>query len=863
MMLAVCASAQGSTESISILHSFGYHAGLDGGVAPNTLVKVKGNYYGTTAGGGSASLGALFKFDPASGDVTVLHAFCDGSTADDGQSPSSLILGSDGNLYGTTIWGGSTTTPGKQSGYGVLFEYEMAKGKVLVLHSFRDGSVAGDGEQPQSLTQGSDGNLYGVAMEGGSTNTNGALFEYNRATKVLSIVHSFGDGSVTSDGKYPKFIIQGQQGVLYGTTESGGSAGYGALFSYSTTAGFAIVHNFYDGSVSGDGKWPTALAQASNGTIYGVASYGGSNSEGVLYKYGASSGVAIVHGFTGSATDGMYPTALAFSSSGVLYGVTQLGGAANRGTIFSYTSSNGVSTVYSFQSAQVTDGSVPNAIIAGANGIMYGLTQYGGTLGTSTWYTGQGTVFTFNPTGTKTTIAHDFGGVTTDGIWPTTLVWGSDGNLYGGTECGGSSNSTSESGSGVVFALSGDTDAESVLYNLGTSAADGRDVSTILFGLNDELYATTEFGGAHSYGDMFSIDPASGDENILHQFNPELQTDAGSPDALVQTSDGEFYGGAQYGGVYDEAVFFDYALGSTDISDLRSFDNYDDIHLVVGADGNIYGVANQEGGYGVFFEYNRTSASFAVLQRFSSNEAYPSSLIQGADGNFYGTTFNGGTAGIGTLYEINMTTSELTILHSFSDGSVANDGYFPVAVVQGADKNLYGVTMAGGYKPTGVASSGDGVLFEYGATTGYALVHTFGDGSVAQDGAEPTAIVAGADGNIYGATENGGAAYEGTLFALGFARLKSLALNPASVIGGNQSNATVTLTGKAPIGGMTLSIQSSSADATLPAKTITIPAGSTSVQFKVGTLGVAAQTTAKIAVKYGSITKTATLTIKP
>ena len=126
--------------------------------------------------------------------------------------------------------------------------------------------------------------------------------------------------------------------------------------------------------------------------------------------------------------------------------------------------------------------------------------------------------------------------------------------------------------------------------------------------------------------------------------------------------------------------------------------------------------------------------------------AYGGGVIQAADGNFYGTTWYGGTASDGVVYKITPQ-GQLTILHSFGDGSVANDGngnQGASSLVQGSDGNFYGTTVGGG-------SAGKGAVYKVTPTGTVTILHSFADGSVNKDGTEPFApLIQGADGNFYG-----------------------------------------------------------------------------------------------------------------
>ncbi|MGO8669948.1 MAG: choice-of-anchor tandem repeat GloVer-containing protein, partial [Capsulimonadaceae bacterium] len=269
---------------MTILHSFGDGSVANDGQYPGAglIQGSDGNFYGTTTGGGSAGGGTVFTMTP-SGVVTILHSFGDGSVPNDGMHPwAGLVQGSDGSFYGATGQGGS-------AGVGTVFTM-TSSGAVTILHSFGDGSISNDGEDAENtLIQGSDGNLYGTTLLGGSASV-GAAFKITQSG-VLTILHSFGDGSVANDGQVPEGLIQGTDGSFYGTCTRGGStatgspqSGYGAAFKITPSGLVTILHSFGDGSVPDDGIWPSSgLMQDSDGTFYGSTESGGSVDWGTVF----------------------------------------------------------------------------------------------------------------------------------------------------------------------------------------------------------------------------------------------------------------------------------------------------------------------------------------------------------------------------------------------------------------------------------------------------------------------------------------------------------------------------------------------------------------------------------------------------
>ncbi|MGO8671214.1 MAG: choice-of-anchor tandem repeat GloVer-containing protein [Capsulimonadaceae bacterium] len=298
-----------STDAVTILHSFGDGSVPNDGEGPyaGLIEGSDGNYYGTTQVGGAARYGAAFKMSP-SGAMTILHSFSDGSVANDGETPyAGLIQGSDGNFYGTTYFGGSTS-------YGVAFKMTPS-GAVTILHSFHDGSVSSDGEGPYGgLIQGSDGDFYGTTYYGGSAN-DGTVFKMT-GSGAMTILHSFGDGSVASDGENPNAgLILGSDGNYYGTTHFGGSAAVGAAFKMTPAGVVTILHSFGDGTVANDGTWPLAgLIEGTNGSFYGTTYQGGSDDMGAVFELVFAPAVpAAPSGLT--ATAGSAQVSLSWSAS--------------------------------------------------------------------------------------------------------------------------------------------------------------------------------------------------------------------------------------------------------------------------------------------------------------------------------------------------------------------------------------------------------------------------------------------------------------------------------------------------------------------------------------------------------------------
>jgi len=186
-----------------------------------------GNLY-TTAGQGGSNNGAVFKVTPA-GTLTVLYNF-DGTH---GNYPASgLTLGTDGNLYGTTVFGGANSR-------GTIFNVAPS-GSLTVLYSFPSQF---DGASPEAPpVQGTDGNWYGTASGGGLNK--GTVYQLT-PSGTFAVLYRF---SVT-DGSIPIApLVQGTDGSFYGTTPYGGANGYGEIFKITTAGALTVLYSF-DGGV--------------------------------------------------------------------------------------------------------------------------------------------------------------------------------------------------------------------------------------------------------------------------------------------------------------------------------------------------------------------------------------------------------------------------------------------------------------------------------------------------------------------------------------------------------------------------------------------------------------------------------------
>lgn len=274
----------GGTETV--LYSF--TGGADGGYPFAGLIRdTAGNLYGTASAFGSSGYGTVFKLD-TSGTLTVLHSFTGGTT--DGLYPyGGLLQDKAGNLYGTTTQGGGTGCYGQ--GCGTVFKVDTS-GTETVLHSFA--GYPSDGALPDftSLLMDKEGNLYGITSEGGSSSVCtlgcGVVFKLSTGGSE-TVLHNF--VGYPSDGCFAFGTpAMDKEGNLYGTTDSCGY-GYGVVWKVSQNGTETVLHSF-NGS---DGAYPIAgVILDAKGNLYGNTEGGGSYDNGTVYRLSPSGKLVVL-----------------------------------------------------------------------------------------------------------------------------------------------------------------------------------------------------------------------------------------------------------------------------------------------------------------------------------------------------------------------------------------------------------------------------------------------------------------------------------------------------------------------------------------------------------------------------------------
>ncbi len=351
-----------------------------------------GTLYGTTEKGGNGC-GTVFGVKPSGGNFHVVYRFS--CNDNDGRYPFGRLAFVNGWLWGTTDHGG---LGGCFAGCGTIFAVDPANHKLTFIYSFTGGS---NGAYPRGGVIAVNGLIYGTTQNGGTgcfVSGCGTVFELNPATGVQRVVYRFHG----ADGAYPRGALLAQTGTLYGTTANGGDAcpghGCGVVFAiHPSQRQERVVYAFTGRPL---GEHPYSDLVAANGHLWGTTVNGGVGYGTVFAVDPSNRHKYEQYAFKGGS-DGAYPFAGVTLLNGQLYGTTRRGGSGcgrlvGCGTVFTLNPLTGAeSVVWNF--TDEPDGLAPDTGLTEAAGALYGTTPRGGTGIPNGCYDGCGTVFAISP----------------------------------------------------------------------------------------------------------------------------------------------------------------------------------------------------------------------------------------------------------------------------------------------------------------------------------------------------------------------------------------------------------------------------------------------------------------------------------
>ncbi len=388
----------------------------------------------------------------------------------------------------------------------------------------------------------------------------------------------------------------------------------GAAFSLpafcASAAAYSVVHSF--GANSTDGTMPKArLTQDKRGNLWGTTYEGGAYRNpscgsagcGTVFKIAANGAYSVVHNFGANGSDGNGPLpGLIQTRRGNLWGTTASGGAHGRGTVFEIATNGTYSVAYSF-GASAADGKLPQSgLTQDETGDLWGTTVAGGAHNA-------GTLFKVAANGAYS-LVYDFGAHSTDGTGPLAgLILLKTGSFWGTTYAGGGWTCDGR-GCGTVFSFDPRTGREKIVHSFGGNSSDGwSPYSGLMRDSRDIFWGTTYQGGAHSYGTLFKV-TANRAYSVVHSFGAN-GTDGTYPYAgLTEDTKGNLWGTTVDGGAHD--------------------------------DGTVFAIA--------------ANGTYTIVRSFGANSAdgvWPyAGLMRDRHGNLWGTTYQGGAHGAGTVFKI-------------------------------------------------------------------------------------------------------------------------------------------------------------------------------------------------------------------
>lgn len=784
---------------MTVLHSF--TNGIDGANGYGGLVLSGNTLYGAASGGGASGAGTVYAVNTDGTGFATLHSF-NGSS--DGAGPEATLLLSGNTLYGPARYGGTY-------GSGTVFAVTNFGGGFRAVYEFEGLS---DGYYPQGRLTLSGTTLYATA--GGGNSYDGTVDAINAFGAGSTTLHTFtgsgGDGLGPDGG----VIVSGN--ILYGTTQAGGSAHYGIIFSVNTnTMSYTTLYNFsapaygnFFFPTNRDGAGPAAGLIISGNTLYGVAEGGGTNGSGTVFAFNVNTMVlTTLHSFTEGGidssnyitnNDGLNPVGTLVLSGNTLYGTATEGGTSGYGTVFSVnTDGTGFTTLYNFTNG--FDGAFPEAGLILVGNILYGAVENGAS-------GGYGAVFALGLGGVNPAVPASV-------AWnnPSPIVYGSaigpaqlnatanvPGNFAYNPIPGTVFNSVGVFPVSVIF-----TPSDTVNYSSVTNTVN---LQVTLPTLTVTAHNASRVAGTANPVFTGTITGLVNNDNITATYSTtaDYQSLPGTypimPALVDPNNRATNYHVVLVNGtltVTPIVDLFNIVHGFSPISNGRPATNGDGWGPLAGliASNNVlYGTAVGGGAYGngTVFSVHTDGSGFTTLHNFSSASGccgiYQNSDGDGPEGalvlggnTLYGPTIYGGEGYTGALFDVETNGTTFEPLHYFQNAyinaqnfPVNGDGDAPYAGMVLSNGILYGTTIYGGNNGTGVifmldTNGSDFVtLHDFSATVGPNETNT--------DGYAIFAGLALSGNTLYGTAQGGGTNGGGTVFAvniqtLAFATLHS------------------------------------------------------------------------------------------
>jgi len=792
-------------SGFSNLLNFGYENGL----SPETTLFLSGNaLYGTTADGGKYESGTIFSINTDGSSFTNIYNFTGYA---DGYYPQSALI-----LSGTTLYGAAQRGGGSQGQYaGVIFSVNVNGSGFTPLNTFN----LTNGYWPDGYLALGNNTLYGATY---GSKQYGTVFSVSAGGGNFATLHNFAQ----SDGAYPLGGVFLSGNTLYGTTYQGGSMNAGTLYSINVAGGnVSNIYNFSSlnsSNANGGGAYPYARPVLSGSTLYGTAPNGGLYGYGVVYSVQTNgTGFTTLYNFTGGS-DGAYPESDVLVIGNTLYGTAVSGGASDDGVVYALSLGSSVVTI-----PAVVTWNTPTPL------------TYGSGLGAGQLDATANVAGNFNYTPPPGTIFSNVGTYALSVVFTPTdsgqyspatntvnLTVSRAPLMVTANNASRREFATNPPFSGTISGLV-NGDAISASYSCAATYGSPGGTYPIMPALVDPNGRATNYTVTLVNG-VLDVMPEDDIFNVIHNFAAvNGRTNSGGTEPLggLTLSDNILYGTAGGGGRFGSGTVFSVNTSGSNFTTLYNFstttgccgflqnsDGDQPVATLALSEGVLYGVTEYggEGYVGALFDIETNGTNFVPLHSFpnvyvnqvqnqdfliNSDGAYPYGGLVQSNGVLYGTSDQGGNQGGGVVFKVNTDGSSFTTLHDFSELLAPNytnsDGSFVFAGLVLAGNTLYVATQNGGL------AAGGTVFAIHTDSTGFVVLHNLTN---ATDGSAPDGALVLGSNVLYGAAGQGGEFGGGTIFCIktngtGFSNLYSFtALSP--------SNTNVD--GAEPIGGLVL-----------------------------------------------------------
>lgn len=579
--------------------------------------------------------------------------------------------------------------------------------------------------------------LWGMTNSFGS-GAGGTIFNTDGSGNNYSVKHNL----FLYNGMYPTYtnLLKASDGMFYGVTRADGSVGDGVIFQYNPYTDIYINKIYFDNANIGSSP-KGSLMQTSNGMIYGMTDDGGASDLGVIFQYDPLTNVCTKKFDFNGASNGSHPQGtLVEANNGMLYGFTNEGGTFDYGVLFEFNPNTGVFTKkFDFNG---TLGRFPRGfLLLAANGSLYGASGNGGS---------QTQIFQYDPIGDIFTPKVNLPGGASDVYG--SLIQTSDGKIYGLARDGGANYN------GIIFQYDYNTNICLKKFDFNWTPTGADPYGSLTLASDGMLYGMASEGGvANSHGVLFQFNPSTGVYNKKFDFYPSYGVGR-LPQASLIELNGALYGLTTRGGINDSGVLFRFDISTgtyTKKLDFNSSTNgkYPYGSLVQTPNGKLYGITKEGGSNsdgGVLFEFDPGLNIYSKKINLSSvgcANVY-GSLVLAEDGNLYGLSYSN------KIFQYIPGSDSLSVKFSSTNSADGSSSFG--SLIKASDGYLYGLTSVGGI-------NNKGVIFQFDINTN-TFTKKIDFDNVGIGRGPLGSLIQASNGLLYGLTKYGGVNDMGVLF---------------------------------------------------------------------------------------------------